>query len=153
MIAASGSRLTQSGLQRDRAALRKTREHDARSCNAALDLARNQRFDLLLRRADSFFIFAPQKIDVDDVVPRAHHRAAVDCYRHRRRMREDVAAGRRTKRLQLTHDRHEVIAVGTEAMQPDHAWPSAEGCVCNSTHSSSSVHGPALSRRLWAEMP
>jgi hypothetical protein len=73
-------------------------------------------------RSDSRAISASlHEIVAENVVPRAHHVAAVDRYRHRRCVRENVARRGRAQRFEFTHDRDEVIAVSAEAVQPDHA--------------------------------
>src|SRR5690606_41806769 len=53
----------------------------------------------------------------DDIEPTADQQAAVDRDRPHRRMREDEAG---TREPELSGDRLEVVAVRTEAVQPDH---------------------------------
>ena len=110
--------MAQAGLQRDRPALGKAGEHNATRGYAARFLAREQKFHALLRGAHAVLVFTPDG-GIADVVPGAHHVAAVDAYRHHRRMREDVAHGNRE--CNFIGQGREVVAVGAQAVQPDDA--------------------------------
>src|SRR5205085_8169061 len=99
--------------ERDGAALREAREHDAAGGQA---LAADQLLGELLRSAQSRFILR-SAAELQDVVPGAHAHALVDGHRPYRRVREDEA--HRPLEPELGHDRLEVVAVGAEAMQPD----------------------------------
>ncbi len=111
--------MAQTRLQRHRATLREAGQDDARGRDAARFFAGDQRLDLQLRCAQAAFVFAPREVGGDDVVPRAHHVAAVDRHRHRVRMREHEADARQAGQVQFAHERHEVVAVGAQAVQPD----------------------------------
>jgi hypothetical protein len=112
-------RVPQSCLQHDGAALRETREHDARGRRAALLLARDQLFHQHLRSAHAALVLAPDR-RVGDVVPGAHHHAGVDGHRLHRRVRKHEANGLFGKR-ELGDDGREVVAVRAQAVQPDDA--------------------------------
>ncbi|MND01129.1 hypothetical protein D3C83_199930 [compost metagenome] len=45
--------------------------------------------------------------------------AVVDRHRAHRRVRENEADRREPGQVQLVHDRHEIVAVGAEAVHPD----------------------------------
>jgi hypothetical protein len=53
----------------------------------------------------------------EDVVPGAHFHAGVDGDRPHRRMRKHEAHGER--QIELRHDRLEVVAIRTQAVEPD----------------------------------
>ena len=77
--------------QHHRAALRKTHQHDARSRQAALALPRDQRLHARHRLAQARLVFALCEVGAEDVVPGAHHIAAVDRDRPCRRVRQHEA--------------------------------------------------------------
>src|SRR3954467_15187189 len=112
--------MAQTGLERHRAALGKTREHNAIGIDAARFFLRNQLFYRRLRLAQSRFILTPRKVEAEYVIPCAHHVAVIDRYRHRWRMRKYEADRRAAAQIEFAHDRHEVIAIRAQAMQPDH---------------------------------
>ena len=60
------------------------------------------------------------EVEASNVVPRAHLEAVVDRDGPDRRVRKHEAHGEIVGQLQLRHDRHEVVAVGAQAVQPDH---------------------------------
>ena len=96
----------------------------ARTMRAAGDaarlLARDQRLDERLRLAQAGLVLAQRvRVEAEDVVPGAHHVAAVDRHRPRRRVREDEADRADRGEVELVRDRHEVVAVGAEAVQDD----------------------------------
>ena len=122
--------------QRDRAALREAGEQDARCRDAARDLALDQRPDLRDRLRDAGFVGAVGKIEVGDVVPRPHARTVVDRDRAHRRVRKHEAQRGPVAAHQFRHDRREVVAVGAEAVQPDHGSSAATAAVSCSTVSS-----------------
>ena len=88
--------MAQPRLQRDRAALREPREHDARRGNAAFDSrARSARSTAACdSRMPRLVGHARDVASCADVVPRAHHEAVVDRDRPHRRVREDEAQRR-----------------------------------------------------------
>ncbi len=65
-------------------------------------------------------VFAPDPTEARDVVPGAHHRAAVDGDGTQGRMREHEAHGEAIGQVELGHDGLEVVAVSAEAVHPDH---------------------------------
>jgi len=70
------------------------------------------------------FVLALCDLEPGNVVPRAHRHATVDRDRPHRRMRKHEPQRWPIRVDEFRHDRREIIAVGTEAMQPDHrvAW-------------------------------
>ena len=91
-------RMPQSGVQRDRAALRESREHDACVRHPARTFAVDQRFELRLRTAHARQVGARVQVGVADVVPRGHDVPVVDRHRHRRRVRKQEAHGERRRK-------------------------------------------------------
>jgi hypothetical protein len=89
--------------------------------DAARALARDQRLDRLLRRRDARKIGAARDVRCEHVVPRAHRVAVVDRHRPDRRVREQEPDRQAGGQVELGHDRDEIVAVGTEAVQPDDA--------------------------------
>jgi hypothetical protein len=95
--------------------------------NTALFFERDQFFDLYLGSADARTIFISPDVGGNfcrgrtgqDVVPGAHHVTAVDGHGAHGGVGEDVA--HRNREFQLLGDRHEILAVRTEAVQPDDA--------------------------------
>ena len=111
--------MAQSGVQRDGAALREASQYDARRGDATGPLACDQRLDQGLRRADACRILAAAA-HLQDVVPRAHAHAHVDGHRAHGRVRKNEAQPGVRRQAQFRHHRFEVVAVGAQAMQPDH---------------------------------
>ena len=60
-----------------------------------------------------------REVHANDVVPRPHARAIVDGHRAHRRMREHKAQCRPFRAHQFGHQRHEVMSIRTQAVQPD----------------------------------
>ena len=56
-----------------------------------------------------------------NVIPRRHQHAPVDRYRAPRRMRQHHAHTQRIHDIQLGYQGLEVVAIGTQAVQPDDA--------------------------------
>jgi hypothetical protein len=108
-------------VQRDGAALRESRDHDAPRLDAERALGRDQRAEPGERLAKAGLVRAPLRGERLDVIPGTHPHAHVERHRADRRVREHEADARVRGQLQLRHDRHEVVPVGTEAVQPDHA--------------------------------
>ena len=128
------SRMAQAAGQRDRAALREAGEHDALGRNAALVLARDQRFDL--RRSTRGCRPRPAARAI--ATPRMSYHARIGMpplivTGAHRRMRKHEAQRRPVAVDQLRHDRREVVAVGAEAVQPDHRCGAGSGAVSCST--------------------
>ena len=90
------------------------------AADPTLAFAGDQRLDQALGRAHPALVLAPGEVVGDDVVPRAHRHPVVDRHRLHRRVRKDEP-DRRGRKVELADDRHEVAAVGTEAVQPDDA--------------------------------
>jgi hypothetical protein len=109
---------TQSGRQRDRAALREARQHDPLRRNPAFAFARDQRLDLRHALAHAGFVFASRQVETGDVVPRAHPHAGIDRHRAHRCVRKYKAQRGPAAPQQLRHQRREVVAVRAQAMQP-----------------------------------
>ena len=80
-------------------------------------LALDERLHPLLRGADAVGVLPAV---IGDVVPGAHPEAAVDGDGLYRRVGEDEADARRGGQAQLGHDGLEIVAVGAEAVQPEH---------------------------------
>jgi hypothetical protein len=62
-----------------------------------------------------------------NVVPGAHPVAVVDRHRAHRRMRKHETDARRAGEVQFVDDGDEVIAVGAEAVHPDHGGGGVVG--------------------------
>src|SRR6185503_16163747 len=75
--------------------------------------------ELLLRRANPWFVF-PAAAQLHDVIPGAHPHALVDRHRAYRRVRKNEAHGETPGKPQFRHDRLEIMAVGSQPVQPDH---------------------------------
>jgi hypothetical protein len=81
----------------------------------------DQRLDRLLGRANAIGIFPPLAMVVADVVPGAHHVAAVDRHRSLGRVgKHEPDAGAR-RQVKLRHDVDEIVTVGAEPVHPDDA--------------------------------
>ena len=63
-------------------------------------------------------IGAVREVGRVDVVPRAHRDAVVDRHRPYRRMRKHEPDRQRLWKLHFLDDRHKIVAVGAEAVQP-----------------------------------
>ena len=116
--------MAQSGLQCNRATLRKAGDDDAMGRYAAPDFARDQFLAFTLAGAHAGLVFHAHQVGQLDVVPGAHHHAAVDRDRAHRRMRKHEAhpaaqAGQGVH-VEFLDDRYEVVAIGTQAVHPDH---------------------------------
>src|SRR5262245_16388303 len=110
-------REAQRGLQHDRAALRKAGQDEFRRGDAARRFAGNHLLDRLLRCPDAGLVLG-SAAELEDVVPRAHAHTVVDRHRADGGVREHEA--HRLAQLELGHHRLEVVAVGAQAVQPDH---------------------------------
>jgi hypothetical protein len=102
------------------AALGEAGEHEPPGGDPAPALPREQRLDLSRRLAHPLLVLAAHARERADVVPRPHHVALVDGDRPERRVREHEADARARGQAELGHDRLEVVAVGAEAVHPDH---------------------------------
>ena len=111
------------GLERHGAALREASQDDLARCEAAFRLALDERLDLPLGCPQALLVLAPHPTEAGDVVPGAHHRAAVDGDGPQGRMREDEPHGEAVGQIQLGNDGLEIMAVGAEAVHPDHGGP------------------------------
>ena len=107
----------------------------------------DQRLDLPLRLAHAGDIGAVVQVGGADVVPGAHAHAVVDRHRPHRRVRKHKTHGQRRRQPQLGNDRNEIVAVGAEPVQPDHAGRRA-GAVSSSTRKKDRSMRAA---RPWAE--
>jgi hypothetical protein len=87
---------------------------------AARDLALDQFAELADRDANAGFVLALRDLHAGDVVPGAHRHATVDRDRPHRRVRKHETQRRPGAIDELRHDRFEVMAIGAQAMQPDH---------------------------------
>ena len=83
-----------------------------------------------------------------DVVPRPHLRAAVDGHGTHRRMGEDEAQGH--VQVQLVDHGLEVVAVGTQAVQPDHGAGRSAGRI---DFDAFEGHGASHTTRAALTMP
>ena len=101
------------------AAHREAGNDDAARRNAALDLTVDQRLEACRALAHAIGIRAALGIERDDVVPGAHHHAAVNRDGARRRVWKDKAQRQVGREAELGHDRFEIVAVGAQAVQPD----------------------------------
>ncbi len=108
--------MAQTGVERDAGALAEAGQHDALRGNAALRLAIEQRGDLAPRLGDLGDVGAAAA-EAGDVVPGRHHVALVDRHRPRRRVRKHEP---RPGQAEVRNDGLEVVAVGAEAVQPQH---------------------------------
>jgi len=61
------------------------------------------------------------------VVPGAHGHAVIQRHRPHRRVRKDEAHGGRRRQAQFGDDGREVVAVGAQAVQPDHRAARVRG--------------------------
>ena len=123
MACQSGQRnaASKTGCKGDRATLREADQQHAMGRHAAFAFARDQGIDLDHRFGHAFMVGAVVEIHVADVVPGPHPRAAVDGHRAHRRMREHEADRRPVATHEFGDDGGEVIAIGTQAVQPQHA--------------------------------
>jgi hypothetical protein len=107
--------------------LREACNHDS----LRLDAARVLLLDVLIHRRRRFtntdVVFLPVGTEARDVVPRTHDETIVDRDRPRRGVRKNEAHRHRCRQPQLLDDRHEVIAIRAEAVQPDHRCVSSRG--------------------------
>ena len=87
----------------------------------ALDFALHQRLNGQRRLADAGLVFAPLQVGPEHVVPGRHHIAAVDGHWNPRRIGKDKAYRRAAAQVELGNQRREVVAIGAQAVQPDHA--------------------------------
>jgi hypothetical protein len=71
--------------------------------------------------ADADLVLVREAVQRVDVVPGAHHEAVVDRDRPVWRMRKHEPQAHGRRQAEFRHDRLEVVAVGAEAVQPDHA--------------------------------
>jgi hypothetical protein len=114
-------RVAQAGVEGDRPALGEARQHDALVGDAAGVLAGDQRLHLGRRGFGALDVLgAVAVIARVDVEPRPHHVAAVDGHRPLGRVGKDEAGGRQAVGVELVHHRLEIVAVGAQAVQPDH---------------------------------
>jgi two-component system response regulator DctR len=113
--------MAQTGDQRHGATLREPHQHDAQGRNAARRFAGDQRLDDLLRRADARLVIDAEARR-EHVEPGAHDVAAVARDRSLGRIGQHETHRTHGVQIQRTAHRHEVVAVGTQAMQHD------EGC-------------------------
>src|SRR5690606_10330824 len=112
------ARFAQAREERDRAALREAREHDALGRHATRAFARDEAAHVRTARAHAGLVLRRRAAESADVAPPPHRPAAVDRDGTYRRVREHETHARRE--LELGHDRFEVVAVGAQAVQPDH---------------------------------
>jgi len=112
---------TQGHVQGNGAALREAGEHDAIRLGAGLTLEPHVLDDAAGGLADARLILGRRLREPGEVAPRPHAHPAVERHRPDRRVREDEARHRRDGEPQLRHDRHEIVAVRPETVQPDHA--------------------------------
>ena len=159
--------VAQRGLQRDRAALRETGQHDLLAGMPCLLLPRDQFFQQALRCADAGLVLRAAA-HLQDVVPGAHAHAHVDGHRALRRVREDEAhrlstpAGAVPARPARSHGRRRP---GRAARSPRRAaagrfrsrwfqafasWRDSTACAAAALHCSG---GAGQSRRETAPCP
>ena len=77
-----------------------------------------------LRVAHAIFVGAfggTFQIAEGHVIPRTHHVTVVDGDRYLRRMRKNKTYRRRARKIEFVDDGHEVVAVGAQAVHPDHS--------------------------------
>ena len=95
--------------------------------HAALAFGRDQLAHTVLGGADAFDVGQPLAVQRLDIEPGAHRHAAIERHRTHRRVREDEADAGVRGQAQFADDGHEVMAVGAQAMQPDHAGTDLAG--------------------------
>src|SRR5699024_8208743 len=87
--------------------------------NAAYILAGNQRPNGVLGLPDAGLVFLTHQVGAENIVPGAHGHAVVDRYRPDAGMGKKKPGGRQVIEIQLGDDGGEVVAVSSQAMQPD----------------------------------
>src|SRR5690606_37102894 len=83
------------------------------------DLALDVRAHDVLGFANALFVLGAAAVESLDVVPGAHDESIVDRDGTLRRMWKYETNRRRARQAELGHDRHEIVAVGAQAMQPN----------------------------------
>lgn len=118
-------RMPQARHERHRAALREAHQHDALRRDAVLALlARDQLLNEHARLSQAVGVLALAQVAVADVVPGAHRHAVVDRHRDHRRARQheaQAAVRQHGAQIERLADRHEVVAVGAQAVQHEDA--------------------------------
>jgi len=107
-------------MQDHRAALGKTGEDDAPRIDALIALRLDQAHDTFRGGFQLRTIDGPRRAHGQDVVPAGHGPATIDGHRAGRCLGQDKAAARQVP-LQQLGNRLEVVLIGTQAVQPDHA--------------------------------
>ena len=118
----------QAGVQRHRATLRKTGEHDVGVRNSAVVFTLDQREYCLFRFADSAVVLHAHEVGYQNVVPRSHRHPAVDRDGLDRGVWEHEPNRPSGRQAQLWHDGGEVITVRTQPMQPDYSVCRVGAC-------------------------
>ncbi len=110
--------VAQAEVHRDGTALAESGEHDAAGVDAAFDLSRDEPTHAL-RGASQTDLVVTHRIESPDVVPGRHHHPEVQRHGDRRRVREHEPNAVTRSESEVGDDGHEIVSVGTEAMQPD----------------------------------
>jgi hypothetical protein len=116
-------RKAQAGVQRHRAALGKTGEHDVFGRYAELVLGFDQCKQDARRIREARFVLAMHEIQPFNVIPGAHDHAGIDGHRAHRRVRKQKAHRPVLRQIELRDNRIEIPAVGAQPVQPDHRMP------------------------------
>ncbi len=119
--------MAQAGQQRHGAALRKAGDHDAAGGNAAGLFIRDHGLDGGLRAAQAGGVFLHVEIGPGNVEPRRHLVAVVQRDRNHRRVGEHEAHRAHGRQVEFAGNRHEVVAVGTQAVHQDHRGGGVRG--------------------------
>ena len=116
-----GQRLRESrgGVERDGCSLREPGQHDPSGGDTALAFPGDQFPDLCIGAAKARRIFGGPAVQSLQIVPGAHGHAAVQGHGANRRVGEDKAPRAFTPPHDLGDDGLEIVAIGSEAMQPD----------------------------------
>src|SRR5699024_2447211 len=100
------------------AALRKSRQHNMLTGNAAYVLACNQRPDGVFGLPDAGLDLLTHQVRAENIVPGAHGHAVVDGYWSDGGVGKQKPDGRQAIEIQFGNDGSEVVAVSPQAMQP-----------------------------------
>lgn len=121
--------IAQAGMQHDSPTLGKPGQHDTTWRDTRSNLAFNQRLQLLLRLMDAIGILAGAQIKRLDVVPGRHTHAGIDANRTLRRMRQYNPYAMLFDDAEVRDEWFEIMAVGTEPVQPDDAGGRGAGWI------------------------
>ena len=120
----AGERLGMAQRRMQRDARRPAKIPQSRCAPSAMPCARSRRDELPTRTIDSRIPGSSARPSAVSVLMSYQARMRMPMLSVTglaRRVREHEAQARRGRQLQLRHDRHEVVAVGAEAVQPDDA--------------------------------